>query len=429
MSNDTAIKVENLTKVYKLYDSPQDRLKEALNPLRKKYHRDFYALNDVSFEIKRGETVGIIGQNGAGKSTLLKVITGILTPSHGTVAVNGRISALLELGAGFNPLLTGIENIFFNGAIMGFSKEEINAKLDSILAFADIGAFIHQPVKTYSSGMFVRLAFAVAVHVEPEILIVDEALAVGDMRFKQKCFRKINEFKEKNNTILFVSHDLSMNITYCDTSIWLEKGVVKGIDIPESIAKRYRAFMTGYSFETGAETPVDSGTSSDSSNQTLMLDQVNPEAENFGDGAAEIVGISLFDKWNKKVYIVRPKQTLRLMIKVRTRQEIFSPILGFTLKDKLGAVVLQTNSFLLDQKIEKLDTDIARIFSFEFELPALNYGEYSISPAIASGTQDEHVQHNWVYDALVFQVVTGQNYDLQGYLCIPDIKFSEFTGE
>ncbi|WP_442764367.1 ABC transporter ATP-binding protein, partial [Sulfurospirillum cavolei] len=220
----TAIKVNHLTKVYKLYDNPIDRLKESLHPLKKQYHKEFYALNDVSFEIKKGETVGIIGKNGAGKSTLLKIITGVLTPTSGSVHVNGRIASLLELGAGFNPEYTGVENIYFQGSLMGYTREEVAEKVDEIIAFADIGDFVYQPVKMYSSGMYARLAFAVAINVDPDILIVDEALSVGDMRIQQKCYRKFREFQEANKTILFVTHDTSTIINYCSHTIWISDG-------------------------------------------------------------------------------------------------------------------------------------------------------------------------------------------------------------
>jgi ABC-type polysaccharide/polyol phosphate transport system ATPase subunit len=224
MNDDVAIKVENLTKVYKLYNAPIDRMKEALHPFKKKYHKDFYALNDVNFEIKKGETVGIIGKNGSGKSTLLKIITGVLTPTTGKVTVNGRISALLELGAGFNPEYTGMENIYFQGNLMGFSQEEMENKLYEILDFADIGDFIHQPVKNYSSGMFARLAFSVAINVEPNILIVDEALSVGDSMFQHKCINKMRQIMDNGVTILFVSHSLDSVVSLCGRGIWLEGG-------------------------------------------------------------------------------------------------------------------------------------------------------------------------------------------------------------
>lgn len=226
MSTDKAIKVQGLSKVYKLYDKPTDRLREALNPFRKKYHKDFFALKDVSFDVTKGQTVGIIGKNGSGKSTLLKIITGVLTPTAGTVAVHGSVSSLLELGAGFNPELTGIENIYLNGTIMGYNKREIDKKLQEITDFADIGEHIYQPVKTYSSGMFTRLAFSVAVNVNPDILIVDEALSVGDMAFQEKSINRMKKFRNQGKTILFVTHAIPSVRNFCDRALWMKEGVL-----------------------------------------------------------------------------------------------------------------------------------------------------------------------------------------------------------
>ncbi len=226
--NDIAINVKNLTKIYHLYDKPQDRLKEALNPFKKSYHHDFYAMSDVSFEIKKGETIGIIGKNGAGKSTLLKMITGVLTPTSGTIKVNGKIASLLELGAGFNPEMTGIENIYLNGTLMGFTSEEMSAKVDAIVSFADISEFINQPVKMYSSGMFARLAFSVIINLDPDILIIDEALSVGDVFFVEKCITKIQQFiAHKDKTLIFVSHDLTVLRRIVNRVIWMENGKKK----------------------------------------------------------------------------------------------------------------------------------------------------------------------------------------------------------
>ncbi len=241
--NNIAISVQNLTKVYPLYDNPKDRLKEALHPFRKSYHHDFYALKDVSFEIKKGETVGIIGKNGAGKSTLLKIITGVLTPTSGDVQVNGKIASLLELGAGFNPEMTGMENIYLNGTIMGFTKEEMDEKVDAILSFADIGEFIDQPVKMYSSGMFARLAFSVAINVEPDILIVDEALSVGDMAFQNKCFNRMSEFVQNKKTLIFVSHSLSAVRLLCTKVIWMDHGNLIAVGKTDAITMKYDRFM------------------------------------------------------------------------------------------------------------------------------------------------------------------------------------------
>ncbi len=239
MSQDIAISVEHVSKVYRLYDKPVDRLKESLHPLRKKYHRDFHALDDVSFEVKKGETVGIIGQNGSGKSTLLKIITGVLTPSAGQVRVNGRVSALLELGTGFNPELTGIENVYFSGTVMGYTREEMDVRLDEILAFADIGEFVRQPVKTYSSGMFVRLAFAVAIKSNPEIMIVDEALAVGDMNFQAKCMTALDRIRSGGATVLFVSHDIGAVRSLCSECVYLRHGRVHSAGLAADVSGLY----------------------------------------------------------------------------------------------------------------------------------------------------------------------------------------------
>ncbi|GEN35146.1 ABC transporter ATP-binding protein [Aneurinibacillus danicus] len=245
MSNDNiAIRVENLKKAYKIYDKPVDRLKESLHPLRKIYHKDFYALKGVSFDIKRGETVGIIGKNGSGKSTLLKIITGVLTPTFGEVQINGKISALLELGAGFNPELTGIENIYLNGTIMGFTKQEMDKRLDDILSFADIGNFVYQPVKTYSSGMFARLAFSVAINIEPDILIVDEALSVGDMQFQEKSFTKMKRFRDLGKSILFVTHSLTSVRNFCDRAIWISEGSVQMDGQADLVCSAYQDSIT-----------------------------------------------------------------------------------------------------------------------------------------------------------------------------------------
>jgi ABC-type polysaccharide/polyol phosphate transport system ATPase subunit len=241
--NDVAIKVNNVTKVYHLFDKPSDRIKELFHPLKKSYHHDFYALKNVSFEVKKGETIGIIGKNGAGKSTILKVITGVITPTEGSVEVNGRIASLLELGTGFNPELTGIENIYFNGTFMGFSREEMDKKIDAILAFADIGEYIYQPVKMYSSGMFARLAFSVAINVDPEILIVDEALSVGDAKFQLKCTKKMQAIQKAGTTILYVSHDTYSVRTLCSYAVWLKDGEVEEQGLATHVINQYMSYL------------------------------------------------------------------------------------------------------------------------------------------------------------------------------------------
>lgn len=306
--NDIAIKVENITKIYHLYDKPQDRLKEALNPFRKSYHHDYYAINNVSFEVKRGETVGIIGKNGAGKSTLLKIITGVLTPSSGSVSVNGKIASLLELGAGFNPEMTGIENIYLNGTLMGFSKVEMDAKIDNILDFAQIGEFIYQPVKMYSSGMFARLAFSVAINVDAEILIVDEALSVGDMLFQAKCIAKMTSLMEHGTTILFVSHDIHAVRALCNQGVYLENGDVKLVGQAGDVVDKYISDDQQAANETLKEININTPEADSdkiinlqNGNVPIKIDLVPSIEEDkegmtrYGDGSAEILDYAVLD--------------------------------------------------------------------------------------------------------------------------------------
>jgi ABC-type polysaccharide/polyol phosphate transport system ATPase subunit len=422
---ETVISVQNVTKIYKLYDKPIDRLKESVHPFGKKYHKDFYALKDVTLEVKKGETVGIIGKNGSGKSTLLKIITGVLQPTSGNVRINGKLSALLELGAGFNPEFTGLENIYLHGTILGYSKEEMDKKLDDILSFADIGDFINQPVKIYSSGMFVRLAFAVSINVDPDILIVDEALSVGDMRFQQKCFRKIEEFK-KSKTILFVSHDLATINNYCDRVVWINEGSVIADGEPLEISKQYRAFMSGSYISRYSE--IESQPKISDS----LADQIRPLDSNldiFGDNKVKIEGIAMLDgETNSNITVAMAGQNIKLLIKARAYSKIDSPIFGFTIKDRVGNIVLQTNSYVLGQFIEELQQDEIVIGCFEFKLPHLNQGQYTISPAVASGTQDDHVQHCWVHDALIFQVINNENkYHLEGIITLQEVEFEKIV--
>jgi teichoic acid transport system ATP-binding protein len=343
--NDIAISVKNLTKVYHLYDKPQDRLKEALHPFKKKYHHDFYAMQDVSFEIKKGETVGIIGKNGAGKSTLLKMITGVLTPTSGEIEVNGKIASLLELGAGFNPEMTGIENIYLNGTIMGFTKEEMDSKVDAILEFADIGEFIHQPVKMYSSGMFARLAFSVAINVEPDVLIVDEALSVGDMAFQAKCFNKFKEIKERGATILFVTHSIDEILRHCTLGIVFSSGKMISFSSSKEATEVYKTII----FETYEET----------TNKKLEKFYTFgiPQNENhftFGDMSAEIIEAGIFDSDMKPTTHLLDEQEYLFKFKVKFNKDITSPVFGLNIRDKTGLELCGTNSYFKNIYIENI---------------------------------------------------------------------------
>lgn len=309
--NDIAIKVENLSKVYKLYDKPIDRLKESLSITKKCYHREHYALKNVGFEVKKGEILGIIGKNGSGKSTLLKIITGVLTPTSGNIIVNGRVSALLELGAGFNLEYTGIENIYLNGTLMGYTRQEINEKIENIIDFADIGEFINQPVKTYSSGMFARLAFAVAINVEPDILIVDEVLAVGDIDFQLKCMAKFNEFKEKGKTILFVSHDINSIKKYCNRTIWIQNGTLEGQGNTDIITDKYLDYLKRTEENT---------TQQDNSNYLKTSD------------IAEIADICIINSKGQIVDTVNYGEKITVKLNFNMYKEIENVVVGIAIK-------------------------------------------------------------------------------------------------
>lgn len=417
------IQADHITKVYKLYNKQVDRLKETLSFSKKVYHKNFKALDEVSFNVKQGECLGIIGKNGSGKSTLLKILTGVLTPSGGALKVNGKISALLELGAGFNPDFTGMENIYLNGTIMGYSKEDMDQKLDDILDFADIGEFITQPVKSYSSGMFVRLAFAVAINVEPDILIIDEALSVGDLRFQQKCYRKIDELK-RTKTILFVTHDLAAISKYCDRVLWINEGKLIEDGDPKTISKKYQAFMIGAGFQK-----INFNQQLEESGQQLFFDnEIDPLADELdvmGDDRALITGISLIDTLsNTKMTVVEGNQELKLLIRIDILMHLNNPIIGFTIKDRLGNIIAQTNSYVLGSHVEELPPSKNKVFCFDFRFPNLNHGQYTISPAIASGTQEDHQQHSWIHDALVIQVLPLGYEELSGIIHISDVTFS-----
>lgn len=423
MSTQTAITLDRITKIYKLYDKPVDRLKEAINPFGRKYHKEFYAVNDVSFSINKNETVGIIGKNGSGKSTLLKMITGVLTPTSGALQVNGSISALLELGAGFNPEYTGIENIYLNGTIRGFSRERIEEKLDDILSFADIGDFVHQPVKIYSSGMFVRLAFAVAINVDPDILIIDEALSVGDIRFQQKCFRKIEELKH-NKTVLFVSHDMATITNYCDRAIWINEGRKLEDGTPRELAKQYQAYMMGSKLtkSRGLQTKEKSAASLSQEE----VDSLPANLDVLGDNKARITGITMLDGiTNEKTALFHPGQAAKVIIKLVSNEYIENPLIGFSIKDRLGNIIAECNNVVIDSHVDSIESDQTVSYTFAFHLPFLNKGTYTISPAVASGTLEDHVQHSWVHDAYVFQVMSNRRYALQGLLVLDNVEFNQ----
>lgn len=417
---DVVIKIESLSKVYKLYNDPVDRMKEALNPFRTSYHHDFFALKDVNFEVKKGETIGIIGKNGSGKSTLLKVLTGVLTPSDGSCRVEGKVSSLLELGAGFNPELSGLENVYFNGAILGFTKEEMDQKLDAILEFADIGEFIGQPVKNYSSGMQVRLAFAVAISVDPDILIVDEALAVGDMRFQQKCFRKFREFQKNGKTIVFVSHDVGSVNNYCDRAIWLLDGGIYRAGDPDKVTREYTSYMY-YGVEdskNNKNAKIDNCSGNVGGRvEDLGLDLESVDGcSSFGEGGARIKGVGLYSFENEeKIRVFKGGERVSFKVEFEVLKDIENPIIGFILKDKYGNQLLGYNSFSVDSKLKGMKKGESFVAIFDFDFPLLSNGDYSFTVAVAEGTQDNHVQHHWVHDSYLLKIVNASDYAKVGH--------------
>ena len=351
-----AISVEHISKVYKLYRGKADRLKDALHLTRQKNYDEFYALSDVNFTVKKGETVGLIGTNGAGKSTLLKLLTGVLTPSEGQIEVNGKVSALLELGAGFNGEYTGLENIYFNGTLMGYTKEQMEKKVPEILEFAGIGDYVYQPVKTYSSGMFARLAFALAINVEPDILVVDEALSVGDIYFQSRCFKKMDDIKKNGTTILLVTHDMSSVIKYCDKVVLLNHGKVVKEGNPKQMVDIYKKILVNQYDENedadGAEKKDALTVNKGSWMSQLSLNDKNTI---YGNGKAKIIDFGFFDENGRITGMVLKKSIFSFKVKVEFYEDIEYPILTYTVKNARGAEITGTNTMF-----EKVDFPLAK---------------------------------------------------------------------
>lgn len=400
--NEFAIRVKHLEKMYKLYNKPSDRLRETLG-LRVPV-KEHYALKDVSFDVKRGETVGIIGTNGSGKSTILKIITGVLNPTKGEVEVDGRISALLELGAGFNMEYSGIENVYLNGTMMGFSREEIDARLQDILDFADIGDFVYQPVKSYSSGMFVRLAFAVAINIDPEILIVDEALSVGDVFFQAKCYRKFEEFKTQGRTILFVSHDLSSIARYCDRVILLNKGVKLEEGSPKQMVDMYKQLLVGQD-PAKAEEEKPAGQPRENWNSQF---QVNPDMLEYGSRLAEIVDFAVLDEKGRCTNTIEKGSTFKIRMKVAFRETIQEPIMAFTFKDIKGTEITGTNTLFEKATVEHSDAGDVCTVTFTQDM-YLQGGEYLLSFGCTGYKDGEFTVFHRLYDACNVTVVSAKN--------------------
>lgn len=398
--SEIAIQVKHLDKMYKLYNKPSDRLRETLG--LKVPVREHYALRDVNFQVERGETVGIIGTNGSGKSTILKIITGVLNPTAGEVTVNGRISALLELGAGFNMEYTGIENVYLNGTMMGFSREEVDARLQDILDFADIGDFVYQPVKSYSSGMFVRLAFAVAINIDPEILIVDEALSVGDVFFQAKCYRKFEEFKKMGRTILFVSHDLSSISRYCDRVILLNKGVKMEEGSPKQMVDMYKQLLVG---QDPAKADENKETQKENWSEQF---QVNPNMLEYGSKLAEIVDFAVLDEKGLCTNTIEKGSSFQIKMRVVFHENIQEPIMAYTFKDIKGTEITGTNTLFEKMAVEHSEAGDTCTVTFRQDM-FLQGGEYLLSFGCTGYKDGEFTVFHRLYDACNITVVSNKN--------------------
>ncbi|MBU3641079.1 ABC transporter ATP-binding protein [Polynucleobacter sp. Fuers-14] len=425
MSSDIAIKVENLSKCYQIYEKPQDRLKQSiysrvrkfLGRHPKNYFREFWALREISFEVKKGETVGIIGRNGSGKSTLLQLICGTLNPTGGGIHVNGKVAALLELGSGFNPEFTGRENVYMNASVLGLSKHEIDERFEQITTFADIGDFIDQPIKTYSSGMVVRLAFAVIAHVDADILVIDEALAVGDAIFTQKCMRYIRKFRE-TGTLFFVSHDMGSVLNLCKRSLWINSGRMMEIGEAEDVAKSYLEFTSQqnssgeYEFKKiehlGAKSKNIETNAARYESKLGVISNLS-SSNGWQTGKAEITSVRLWNLERGCSDIFEGGEMVRLSIEGLVNEEITKPIVGFLFRDKLGQDLFGENTIQFTRiKPQSLKKRQHYCATFEFELPMLPNGQYSVMASFAEGDQSIHTQHHWLHDALIINVYSSK---------------------
>lgn len=427
MDNNIAIKVDHVSKMYKLYDKPSDRLKESLGLTRKKKYHEHWALNDVCFEVKKGETVGIIGTNGSGKSTILKIITGVLNPTAGEVVIDGRISALLELGAGFNMEYTGIENVYLNGMMIGFSREEIDQRLDDILKFADIGDFVNQPCKTYSSGMFVRLAFAVAINIDPEILIVDEALSVGDVFFQAKCYKKFEEFKEQGKTIIFVSHDLSSISKYCDRVVLLNKGDKMSEGAPKEMINLYKRVLLNQTV-SGQDGKVLQENEEQGSTETKLLKshyKINPGVDEYGTGEAEIIDFAIIDEHGSYTNCIEKGTSFAIKSKVLFNQEIQNPIFTLTFKNIQGTAVTGTNTMYEKVDVGTVHPGEVYVATFEQNMD-MQGGEYLLSISCTGYADGNFKAYHRLYDVCGITVVSDKNtvgfYDMNSQVSVERIS-------
>ncbi len=413
-----AVEFKGVSKTYSIYDSPGDRLKELITFNQYPFHRDFWALRDLSLEIRKGETFCVIGENGSGKSTMLQLVAGILHPSQGSVTVNGRVAALLELGSGFNPEFSGRDNVYLNGAILGLSSRQMDAKYKAIEEFAEIGDFINRPVKMYSSGMVVRLAFAVAIHVDPEILLVDEALSVGDIYFRQRCMRKVHELRGQGVTILFVSHAIGDVKAIGDRTLWLEEGRTRELGKTEKVVAKYLAAMVqkDSAYLTLNHRPAPARTS------RLVAPEIIETIPNidhrYGDGRAEVLGIAVMDMNGRPLAMLDPLSRVVVRISVRAKEDISLPIVGFMLRNHLGIDFSGTNTSREGYELPPMVAGDIYTVDFHLDLPELYPSFFSFSPAIADGTLHGYETCDWIDNAITLQMGHSEG-QIYGYVRMP----------
>ena len=422
-----AIAVDHISKVYKLYDKPMDRMVEALGLTKKKKYREHFALSDVSFQVKKGECVGIIGTNGSGKSTILKIITGVLNPTGGTLTVNGRIQALLELGAGFNMEYTSIENIYLNGTMNGFTEQEIESRMQDILDFADIGDYVKQPVKTYSSGMFVRLAFSVAINIDPEILIVDEALSVGDVFFQAKCYHKFEEFKKMGKTIIFVSHDLSSVSKYCDRVVLLNQGVKLGEGSPKEMIDDYKRVLVGqYELpESKSESSLLNDEQIQVAVQKKAAKQDTSKLLEYGTKEAVIEQFYMTDDRGTESKSIIKGSEFTIHMKVRFMADLPAPIFAFSIKTVKGTEITGTNTMFEKAFLEPVKAGAVKDITFTQKM-SLQGGEYLLSFGVTGYDGNDFQVYHRLYDALDLTVISDKNtvgfYDMDSKVMVKDAE-------
>ena len=425
MNGDVVISVKNVSKCFEMYEKPVHRLYQTLCAGKKKFYKEFWALKDIDLEVRRGECVGIIGRNGAGKSTLLQIITGTLAPTSGAVDIKGRVAALLELGSGFNPEFTGRENVYLNAAILGLTREETDARFAEIEGFADIGDFINQPVKTYSSGMMVRLAFAVNAFVEPDVLIVDEALAVGDVAFQYKCYQKMRSIlADKNKVVVFVTHDMSTVKTFCTRVYWLNRGCVEAVGSPLQIVERYLAYMCGSASPPTQGTKPEPSQTEERGEADVLL-PVLPSALSNGAGGAEITHVGLFDENGRRLQQVSGTQRVRLLFRFKAEAEIETPLVAFHLTDRKGTSILGSNNTVTEDTFEAIPAGASRLVTFEFTLPELQNDEYLFLLAVNSFKNGVITRLHNVVNGYKLTFSSSSSYQKQGVLVkLPDCKIS-----